>query len=230
MSVRIPYTVARRLIRPQPTSPFTTYPLSRSHYLYYEPPRRHLSVNSFIPRVFSPTWWSQHLPQGLFKSTVKNSAETVKRKWDPAWGYVILALFVGSQALNIMALRQESQVFIRRSDSRIETLKEIIENIQNGKWAADGEEVQRALRLGKPERDDRQWEEVMKEIEEEDSKWQQEAQRQREQIEKQEAAKAKFAALASPTAYADSTIPEDSASKTAPSRPKKKITADDYFM
>ncbi|KAK6520685.1 hypothetical protein TWF506_000934 [Arthrobotrys conoides] len=230
MNNRIPQTIARRLIRPQSSSPFATYPLSRSHYLYYEPPRRHLSVNSFIPRVFSPTWWSQHLPQGLFKSTVKSSKETVKRKWDPAWGYILLALFVGSQSLNIMALRQESQVFIRRSDARIETLREIIENIQQGKWAPDGEEVERALRLGKPERDDRQWEEVMKEIEEEDSKWQQEAQRQRELIEQQEAAKAKFAALASPTAYADPTASEGSASKPVPSRPKKKITADDYFM
>ncbi|KAK6503537.1 hypothetical protein TWF481_008551 [Arthrobotrys musiformis] len=230
MSNRFPQAIVRRLIRPQTTSPFTTYPLSRSHYLYHEPPRRHLSVNSFIPRVFSPTWWSQHLPQGLFKSTVKSSKETVKRKWDPAWGYIVLALFVGSQSLNIMALRQESQVFIRRSDARIETLREIIENIQKGKWAADGEEVQRALRLGKPERDDRQWEEVMKEIEEEDSRWQQEAQRQRERIEQQEVAKAKFTALESPTAYADSTTPEGGASKAAPSRPKKKITADDYFM
>lgn len=129
-----------------------------------------------------------------------------------------------------MALRQESQVFIRRSDARIETLREIVENIQKGRWAPDGEEVQRALRLGKPERDDRQWEEVMKEIEEEDLRWQQEAQRQRERIERQEAAKAKFAALASPTAYADSTTSEDGSSGAVPSRPKKKITADDYFM
>ncbi|KAK6537000.1 hypothetical protein TWF281_001204 [Arthrobotrys megalospora] len=228
MSNRIPHTIARRLIRPQTASPFATYALT--HSLYHESPRRHLSVNSFIPRVFSPTWWSQRLPQGLFKSNIKSSTETVKRKWNPAWGYIFLALFVGSQSLNIMALRQESQVFIRRSDSRIDTLREIIENIQKGEWAADGEEVQRALRLGKPERDDRQWDEVMKEIEEEDSKWQQEAQRQRERIEKQEAARAKFAALASPTAYADSTASKDGTPQTVPSRPKKKITADDYFM
>ncbi|KAF3174370.1 hypothetical protein TWF106_009712 [Orbilia oligospora] len=128
-----------------------------------------------------------------------------------------------------MALRQESQVFIRRSDARIETLREIIENIQKGKWAPDGEEVERALRLGKSERDDRQWEEVMKEIEEEDSRWQQEAQRRRELIEQQETAKAKFAALASPTAYSEPTASDDTASKATP-RPKKKITADDYFM
>ncbi|KAK6361170.1 hypothetical protein TWF730_004914 [Orbilia blumenaviensis] len=228
MNNRIPHTIFRGLIRPQRASPFATYTLS--HTLYQESPRRYLSVNSFIPRVISPTWWSQHLPQGLFKSTVKSTTETVKRKWNPAWGYVILALFVGSQSLNIMALRQESQVFIRRSDARIDTLREIIENIQNGKWAADGEEVQRALRLGKPERDDRQWDEVMKEIEEEDSRWQQEAQRQRERIEAQEAARSKFAALASPTAYADSTTPQDTTPQTVSPRPKKKITADDYFV
>lgn len=38
---------------------------------------------------------------------------------------------------------------MRRANAKIDVLKEIIENIQSGKWAADGPEVQRALRLGK---------------------------------------------------------------------------------
>ncbi|EPS43911.1 hypothetical protein H072_2098 [Dactylellina haptotyla CBS 200.50] len=221
MNGRAAHSILRPLIRPQPTSPFATYSLA--HSLSHEPPRRHLSVNSFIPRVLSPSWWSQNLPKGLFAA--KKSAPTVRRKWNPAWGYVLLALFVGSQSLNIMALRQERTVFMRRSDSRIKTLQEIIQKIQDGEWAPDGEEVRKALRLGK-ERDDRQWEDVMREIEEEDAKWQAEAQKQRERIEQEEAARAKFTALESPTAYADG----KDTSTAAPQRPKKKITADDYFM
>ncbi|KAF3903761.1 hypothetical protein ABW20_dc0102634 [Dactylellina cionopaga] len=225
MNSRATHSIARRLIRSHPISPFATYSLS--HSLHLEPPRRNLSVNSFIPRVLSPSWWSQNLPKSLFKPA-KASATVVQRKWNPAWGFILLALFVGSQSLNIIALRGESTVFIRRSDARIKTLQEIIQNIQDGKWEPDGEEVKKALRLGKDARDDRRWDEVMQEIEEEDAHWQAEAQKQRERIEQEEAAKAKFAALSSPTAYAADSAPGADGNATPPK--KKKITAEDYFM
>ncbi|KAF3937246.1 hypothetical protein ABW19_dt0210043 [Dactylella cylindrospora] len=223
MNSRIPHALARRLIRPQSSSPFATYSLA---YPLYHPPVRNLSVQSFIPRVLSPSWWSQHLPKGVFGSRAKS--ESLKsRKWNPAWGFVLLALFVGSQSLNIIALRQEMVVFMRRTNARIRALREVVEKIQSGEWEPDGQEVKKALRIGKDSRNDRAWDDVMREIEEEDAAWQAEAQRQREKIEKEEAEKAKFAALASPTAWSQDSSPEPAAAAASP--PKKKITADDYY-
>ncbi|KAK6537839.1 hypothetical protein TWF694_010741 [Orbilia ellipsospora] len=225
MNGRIPHSIARRLARPPPISPFATFSIAHHHPSFHpEFPRRHLSVNSFIPRIFSPSWWSQQLPKGLFKAK-PSTTTTARRKWNPAWGYVLLALFVGSQSLNIIALRQEGVVFLRRADARIRTLREIIEKIQEGEWEPDGPEVRKALRLGN-QQDDRLWEEILQEVEEEDAKWQAEAQRMRERVEAEEQAKAKFASLSSPTAYAE----EKGSQSDQQGPPKKKLSADDYFM
>ncbi|KAK6355309.1 hypothetical protein TWF696_004419 [Orbilia brochopaga] len=214
MHHRLSSTLARRCGQfarpPLPSSPFAAPPSYIIH-------RRQLSLQSFVPRVFSPSWWSQQLPKDLFKP--RPTSASAARPWNPAWGFIILALFVGSQSLNIIALRQDAAVFVRRADARIRTLQEIVRKIQDGEWEANGEEVQKALRLGKVARDDREWEEVMREIENEDAKWQAEVQRQRELLEQQEAERAKFAALESPTAWS-----RDGQKKG------KKVTADDYLV
>lgn len=69
---------------------------------------------------------------------------------------------------------------------------------------------------------------VMREIEAEDAQWQEETQKLREKIEQEEAAKAKFAVLESPTAWSE--MPQaKAAASSSPSPPKKKVTADDYY-
>lgn len=61
----------------------------------------------------------------------------------------------------------------------------------------------------------------MDEIEKEDAAWQEEVRRQRKQIEEEQAAKAKFASMESPTAMNQSDA-------ETPSKPKKPVTAADY--
>ncbi|KAF3901528.1 hypothetical protein ABW21_db0200077 [Orbilia brochopaga] len=223
MHPRLPSTLVRRcgighgrpLASSSSSSPFATcatlqpplLPTPSFAFVHH----RHLSLQSFVPRVFSPSWWSKQLPKDLFKPRPTSAAAA--RPWNPAWGFILLALFVGSQSLNIIALRQDAAVFVRRADARIRTLQEIVRKIQDGEWEANGEDVQKALRLGKDARDDREWEQG-------GSISPNNEHRQREQLEQQEAERAKFAALESPTA----------AWTRDGQRKGKKVTADDYLV
>lgn len=59
-----------------------------------------------------------------------------------------MALLVGSESINIIALRHDRIAYIRRTDARIRALREVIEKVQAGEWKADGPEVKRAFKIG----------------------------------------------------------------------------------
>lgn len=68
----------------------------------------------------------------------------------------------------MIALRNEFAAFSRRADAKIGLLKEIIERIQNGEEV----DVEGLLGTGDKERE-KEWEEVLQEIEREDQAWEQ---------------------------------------------------------
>lgn len=55
-----------------------------------------------------------------------------RRDWNPATPYVVLALLVGSQAIQILWLKQERALDTRRAESRIQELREVVQRVQRG--------------------------------------------------------------------------------------------------
>jgi len=82
----------------------------------------------------------------------------VRGKW--------IFLLIGSQAIQQIALRHNHADFMRTADVRIAVLREVIEKLGRGEEV----DVERMLGTG-DERMEKEWEEVLKEIEEDDVLW-----------------------------------------------------------
>ncbi|KAL8766122.1 MAG: hypothetical protein Q9209_007020 [Squamulea sp. 1 TL-2023] len=87
-------------------------------------------------------------------------------------------LLIGSNAMQLLALRNEFTTFSRRADAKIGLLKEVIERVQRG----EDVDVRGLLGTGDPEKE-KEWEQVIKEIEEEDRLWQANARRRQKKRE-----------------------------------------------
>ncbi|KAI9853554.1 MAG: hypothetical protein M1824_001119 [Vezdaea acicularis] len=88
-------------------------------------------------------------------------------------------MLIGSNAIQLIALKNDFVAFSRKADAKIGLLREVIERVQNG------EEVDVAGLLGTGDKEqEKEWEEVLKELEEEDENWLSKSQRRREKAEK----------------------------------------------
>ncbi|KAL8972078.1 MAG: hypothetical protein Q9183_000733 [Haloplaca sp. 2 TL-2023] len=93
-------------------------------------------------------------------------------------------LLIGSNAMQMLALRNEFTAFSRRADAKIGLLKEVIERVQRGEEV----DVKGLLGTGDPEKEN-EWEQVIKELEEEDRLWQSNARRRQKKEEAQRSGK-----------------------------------------
>ena len=89
----------------------------------------------FLPRIlqadmlrsyFSPFLRRSRVPPGLQKQKEKN------KEWNPYTFFIITFLVIGSQAINLIALKHEHKDFMRRTESKIDLLREVIERIEKG--------------------------------------------------------------------------------------------------
>ena len=67
--------------------------------------------------------------------------------------YIILGLLIGSQAIQMIALKNNIANFSRRADAKIGLLREVIERVQRGEEV----DVERVLGTGDKE-SEREWE------------------------------------------------------------------------
>ncbi|KUJ21033.1 uncharacterized protein LY89DRAFT_577543 [Mollisia scopiformis] len=123
-----------------------------------------------VPNVAQTSFWLSLIPKPLRKSSpraaLKKKAKS--KEWNPATFFIIIFLLIGSMSIQMIALKNESAAFTRRADAKIGLLKEIIERIQNG------EEVDVEGLLGSGDKEmEKEWEEVLQDIEREDQEWQQ---------------------------------------------------------
>lgn len=108
------------MMRPQPRSLCSLQQASFS---------RHLS----IPRIIQPSFWASMIPKPLRPSTTDPaSPPRAPKDWNPATPYIILGLLVGSQAIQILWLKQERGHEMRRAEAKIGILREVIERVQRG--------------------------------------------------------------------------------------------------
>ncbi|KAL5390879.1 hypothetical protein DPSP01_001379 [Paraphaeosphaeria sporulosa] len=153
--LRQPHT-ARTLLssatRPQPH----TFALLSPKHSY----ARHLSV----PTILRPAFWKSMIPRPLRSGeSLSSTSDVPSRQWNPATPYIVLALLVGSQAIQILWLKQERALMTRRAEAKMGILREVVERVQRGEEV----DVEGILGTGVEGRE-REWAGLLKEIEDEE--------------------------------------------------------------
>ncbi|CAN9314870.1 unnamed protein product [Alternaria alternata] len=155
----------RQLLRMQVVHRTALIAPTRPHaraFAMLAPPLPHSRFMS-IPRIIQPSFWASMIPKPL-----KTRSEQPRRKeWNPATPYIILGLLVGSQAIQILWLKQERTHNLRRAEAKIGVLREVIERVQRGEDVS----VEAALGTGDAA-DEREWAEVLKDIQNEEALFQ----------------------------------------------------------
>ncbi|KAI5285044.1 hypothetical protein KEM54_000876 [Ascosphaera aggregata] len=158
-----------------------------------------------LPRILDPSTYRAIIPKGW--RTENASAEHARPTRNPALFYVIIFLLIGSQAIHLLVLKKERESLERSSDARIRVLKDVIGKLQRG----EDVDVKKMLGTG-DEKQERSWEDVVREIEEEEEMW-----RRREA---RDAEAADMATQVAPSASPKQTL-EPVSSKSDGSQPNK---------
>jgi hypothetical protein len=144
----------------------TTRPQARAFALLAPTQHRYIS----LPRIIQPSFWASLIPKPFRRdsktpsyATSPESARAHPKEWNPATPYIILSLLVGSQAIQILWLKKDSDHFARKAEAKIGLLREVIEKVQNG----EDVDVEKVLGAG-DSAVEREWRDVLKDIEGED--------------------------------------------------------------
>ena len=111
---------------------------------------------SSLPKVAQPSIWQSIIPRALRESRKDpDPAKAPKaREWNPATFFILIFLLIGSQAIQIIALRNDFTNFTRKADAKIALLREVIERVQRG----EDVDVEGLLGTGNPEKE-KEWNE-----------------------------------------------------------------------
>jgi hypothetical protein len=61
------------------------------------------------------------------------------REWNPATFFIVIFLLIGSMSIQMIALRNSFDRYMRQSDVKIARLREVVQRIQNGEENVDVE-------------------------------------------------------------------------------------------
>ncbi|KAI1807967.1 hypothetical protein F4811DRAFT_549396 [Daldinia bambusicola] len=126
---------------------------------------RHAST---LPSIMQTSFWKNMVPKPFRRSERSigrrgRLKRFMSKEWNPATFYIIIFLFIGSMAIQMIMLKKDFEAFMRRSEIRIGTLREVVEKLQKGEEV----DVEKALGTGDAEKE-KEWEEVLREIERDD--------------------------------------------------------------
>ncbi|KAJ5100244.1 hypothetical protein N7456_006296 [Penicillium angulare] len=130
---------------------------------------RHASSHSkSLPKIADASVWTSMIPRFIRERKSKSkSGEKKSKEWNPATFYIVMFTLIGSQAIRMLTLKNSYATYTRAADAKIELLREVIERVQSGEKV----DVERLLGTG-DEGKEREWEDVLREIEREDDLWQ----------------------------------------------------------
>ena len=139
-----------------------------------------------LPRVAQPSVWHSMIPKS-FRSK-DNSGRVTKsqrsKDWNPATFFIWIFLLIGSNAIQMLALRNEYSTFSRKADAKIALLKEVLDKIRHGEEV----DVDKVFGTG-DEQQEQEWADVIKHIEEEDRAWEgKNRKREKRRLKKEQAA------------------------------------------
>ncbi|KAA8893505.1 hypothetical protein FN846DRAFT_820688 [Sphaerosporella brunnea] len=125
----------------------------------------------FLPKILQPSTYrpsygkgKETAPSGSFLSKLKGK---YGGGYNPATFYIWIFLLIGSQAIQQILLKHEHADFVRKADNKIAVLREVIGRLGRG----EDVDVEAMLGTG-DEKEEKDWEQVLKEIEEDDVLWQ----------------------------------------------------------
>ena len=125
-----------------------------------------LSYSTQLPSVTQASFWESLIPKPLRRHGRTKVKKAKSKEWNPATFFIIIMLLIGSMSIQMIALKNDFAAFSRRADAKIDLLREVIEKIQNGEEV----DVEGLLGTGNAEQE-KEWEEVLREIEKEDELW-----------------------------------------------------------
>ena len=117
---------------------------------------RFSSTSDQLPRVADPSVWHSAIPRFVREWKITSSVSSKKTKsteWNPATFFIVIFLLIGSNAINLISLRNDFTTFSRRTDAKIGLLREVIQRVQKG----EDVDVEGLLGTGDPEKE-KEWE------------------------------------------------------------------------
>ncbi|KAI5813997.1 hypothetical protein BZA77DRAFT_319824 [Pyronema omphalodes] len=150
-------TRLRPFLRASAALPRFSNPQFTASFHVYSAARREIR---WIPRFLQPSVY--------LKTSGIPGAQGAKAKkgWNPATFFIWIFLLIGSQAIQQLKLKRDYAEFERKADTKIALLKEVLEAIGRGEEV----DVEKVLGAG-DEKEEKAWEEVIKELEEDDVLW-----------------------------------------------------------
>ena len=141
--------VCKSCVRRQlPSRPFSATSLARDT----------TESTSHLPKVAQPGFWTSLLPKSL-RSSSSADAKTVSKPWNPSTIFIFLGILVGSNSIQIIALRNEMLNFSRKTDAKLSLLRGVVQRVKEG----EDVDVRGLLGTG-DEKAEGEWEEVLKEL------------------------------------------------------------------
>ncbi|CAG9985688.1 unnamed protein product [Clonostachys byssicola] len=111
--------------------------------------------------IIDRDFWRNLVPKPLRKEYREAAAKkNPKKQWNPATFFIVMFLLIGSMAIQMIAVRNSFQRYMRSAEIKIAQLREVVERIQNG----ESVDVEAALGTGNAQKE-ADWEEVLRSIE-----------------------------------------------------------------
>lgn len=108
-----------------------------------------------LPRVAQPSVWHSIIPKA-FRNPEKSrlpDKPKPRNEWNPATFFICIFLLIGSNAIQMLALKNEYSTFSRKADAKIKLLKDVLDRVQRG----ENVDVEKVLGTGDEEQE-REWE------------------------------------------------------------------------
>ena len=121
-------------------------PVNATHLQCY----RTYATADNLPRVAQPSVWQSIIPKAFRNpenSRVPAKSQR-KKEWNPATFFICIFLLIGSNAIQMLALKNDYSTFSRKTDAKIKLLKDVLDRVQRGedvdvaKALGTGDEVQ----------------------------------------------------------------------------------------
>lgn len=118
--------------------------------------RAYASSPDSLPYLAQPSLWQSMIPRVLRERKSRGAAikASTAKDWNPATFYIVIFLLIGSNAIQMIALRNSFASFSRTADAKIRLLKDVLGRVQRG----EAVDVEGLLGTGN-EKQEKEWEE-----------------------------------------------------------------------
>ncbi len=113
--------------------------------------RTYATSTENLPRVAQPSVWHSIIPKA-FRSPEASRAPVKPQRtkeWNPATFFICIFLLIGSNAIQMLTLKDEYSSFSRKADAKIKLLKDVLDRVQRG----ENVDVEKVLGTGDEEQE-----------------------------------------------------------------------------